>query len=29
VAFIAFYLACAAVTWAVYMRPAPNRLEGV
>jgi NNP family nitrate/nitrite transporter-like MFS transporter len=29
VCFIAFYLACAAVTWAVYLRPSPNRLIGV
>ncbi len=29
VAFIAFYLVCAAVTWAVYLRPSPRRLAGV
>jgi NNP family nitrate/nitrite transporter-like MFS transporter len=29
VAFIAFYLVCLAVTWAVYVRPSPRRLEGV
>jgi NNP family nitrate/nitrite transporter-like MFS transporter len=28
-AFIAFYLACMAVTWAVYLRPSPGRLAGV
>ena len=27
--FIAFYLVCVAVTWAVYLRPSPNRLAGV
>ena len=29
VAFIAFYLACAVVTWAVYLRPSAGRLAGV
>ena len=29
VAFTAFYLVCAAVTWAVYLRPSPGRLTGV
>ena len=29
VSFIAFYVACAAVTWAVYMRPSRGRLVGV
>ena len=29
VGFIAFYLVCVAVTWAVYLRPSPNRLAGV
>ena len=29
VAFTAFYLVCAAVTWAVYLRPSPVRLTGV
>jgi len=29
VAFIAFYLVCGAVTWAVYLRPSPRRLAGV
>jgi NNP family nitrate/nitrite transporter-like MFS transporter len=29
VGFIAFYLACVLVTWAVYIRPSPNRLAGV
>jgi NNP family nitrate/nitrite transporter-like MFS transporter len=28
-AFIAFYLVCAAVTWAGYLRPSPQRLLGV
>jgi MFS transporter, NNP family, nitrate/nitrite transporter len=28
-AFIAFYAACVAVTWAVYLRPSPRRLAGV
>jgi MFS transporter, NNP family, nitrate/nitrite transporter len=28
-AFIAFYIACMAVTWAVYMRPSPRRLARV
>jgi nitrate/nitrite transporter NarK len=28
-AFIGFYLACMAVTWAVYLRPSPARLAGV
>jgi NNP family nitrate/nitrite transporter-like MFS transporter len=28
-AFIAFYVVCAAVTWAVYLRPSANRLVGV
>jgi NNP family nitrate/nitrite transporter-like MFS transporter len=28
-AFIAFYLVCLAVTWAVYLRPSPRRLAGV
>jgi NNP family nitrate/nitrite transporter-like MFS transporter len=27
--FIAFYIACVAVTWAVYLRPSPKRLAGV
>jgi NNP family nitrate/nitrite transporter-like MFS transporter len=29
VAFMAFYLLCAAVTWAVYRRPSTSRLAGV
>jgi NNP family nitrate/nitrite transporter-like MFS transporter len=29
VAFTAFYLVCAAVTWAVYLRPSATRLAGV
>ena len=29
VAFIAFYLVCGAVTWAVYLRPSSRRLAGV
>jgi NNP family nitrate/nitrite transporter-like MFS transporter len=29
VAFIAFYLVCLVVTWAVYVRPSARRLEGV
>jgi NNP family nitrate/nitrite transporter-like MFS transporter len=29
VAFIAFYVACIAVTWAAYLRPSPRRLEGI
>ncbi len=29
VAFLAFYLVCAVVTWAVYLRPSPGRLAGV
>ena len=29
VAFIAFYVACLALTWLVYLRPSPKRLEGV
>jgi NNP family nitrate/nitrite transporter-like MFS transporter len=29
VGFIAFYLVCVAVTWAVYLRPSPRRLAGV
>jgi NNP family nitrate/nitrite transporter-like MFS transporter len=29
VAFIAFYLVCVAVTWVVYLRPSPGRLDGV
>jgi NNP family nitrate/nitrite transporter-like MFS transporter len=29
IAFIAFYLVCVAVTWAVYLRPSPRRLDGV
>ena len=29
VAFTAFYLVCAAVTWAVYLRPSAARLTGV
>ena len=28
-AFIAFYVLCAAVTWLVYLRPSPHRLIGV
>ncbi|MEU5991155.1 nitrate/nitrite transporter [Spirillospora sp. NPDC047418] len=28
-AFIAFYAVCCALTWAVYLRPRPGRLEGV
>lgn len=28
-AFIGFYVTCAAVTWAVYLRPSPHRLVGV
>ena len=29
IGFIAFYVVCVAVTWAVYLRPSPNRLAGV
>jgi NNP family nitrate/nitrite transporter-like MFS transporter len=29
VTFIAFYLVCVAVTWVVYLRPSPGRLDGV
>ncbi len=29
IAFIAFYLVCAAITWAVYIRPRSGRLSGV
>jgi NNP family nitrate/nitrite transporter-like MFS transporter len=29
VAFLAFYAVCAALTWALYMRPSPQRLIGV
>ena len=29
VAFIGFYIVCAAVTWAVYIRPSKDRLVGV
>ena len=29
IAFIAFYLVCLAVTWAVYLRPSRHRLPGV
>jgi NNP family nitrate/nitrite transporter-like MFS transporter len=29
VGFMAFYLACMAMTWAVYLRPSHNRLVGV
>jgi NNP family nitrate/nitrite transporter-like MFS transporter len=29
IAFIAFYVACVAVTWAVYLRRSPGRLAGV
>ncbi len=29
IAFIAFYAVCFLVTWAVYLRPSDNRLEGV
>jgi NNP family nitrate/nitrite transporter-like MFS transporter len=29
VAFIAFYVLCAAVTWAVYLRRSPRGLPGV
>jgi len=29
IAFIAFYAICVAVTWYVYLRPSPSRLEGV
>ncbi|GAA1879076.1 nitrate/nitrite transporter [Actinomadura bangladeshensis] len=28
-AFIAFYAVCCVLTWAVYLRPRPGRLEGV
>ncbi len=28
-AFIAFYVACVLVTWAVFLRPSPRRLAGV
>ncbi|MEU7104910.1 nitrate/nitrite transporter [Streptomyces sp. NPDC046215] len=28
-AFLATYALCLALTWAVYLRPSPNRLEGV
>ncbi|MEV5711176.1 hypothetical protein [Actinoallomurus sp. NPDC052274] len=28
-AFIAYYVLCAAVTWAVYLRRSPRRLPGV
>ena len=29
IAFIAFYAICVAVTWYVYLRVSPRRLEGV
>ncbi|MEO3772757.1 nitrate/nitrite transporter [Micromonospora sp. B9E7] len=29
IAFIAFYAICFVITWFVYMRPSPGRLEGV
>ncbi|MFG1919101.1 nitrate/nitrite transporter [Micromonospora sp. NPDC048898] len=29
IAFIAFYAICFAITWFVYLRPSPGRLEGV
>ncbi|MEV1320224.1 nitrate/nitrite transporter [Micromonospora arborensis] len=29
IAFIAFYAICFVITWFVYMRPSPRRLEGV
>lgn len=29
IGFIAFYVVCVAVTWAVYLRPSPRRLAGV
>ncbi|MEU8088824.1 nitrate/nitrite transporter [Micromonospora sp. NPDC049101] len=29
IAFIAFYAICFVITWFVYLRPAPGRLEGV
>jgi NNP family nitrate/nitrite transporter-like MFS transporter len=29
IGFIAFYLVCVVVTWAVYLRPSPKRLAGV
>jgi NNP family nitrate/nitrite transporter-like MFS transporter len=29
IAFAGFYLVCAVVTWAVYLRPSPSRLVGV
>jgi NNP family nitrate/nitrite transporter-like MFS transporter len=29
IAFAGFYLVCLVVTWAVYLRPGPSRLEGV
>ncbi|WP_437113050.1 MFS transporter [Streptomyces syringium] len=28
-AFLAFYVLCSALTWTVYLRPAPHRLSGV
>ena len=29
IGFIAFYVACFLLTWAVYLRPSPKRLAGV
>jgi NNP family nitrate/nitrite transporter-like MFS transporter len=29
IGFIAFYLLCVGVVWAVYLRPSPSRLEGI
>ncbi len=29
IAFIAFYVLCFAVTWAVFLRPSPRRLSGI
>ncbi|GAC1328581.1 MAG: nitrate/nitrite transporter [Mycobacteriales bacterium] len=29
IAFLAFYVVCVVVTWAVYLRPSPRRLSGV
>ena len=29
IAFIVFYAVCFAVTWVVFIRPRPGRLEGV
>ena len=29
VAFLVFYLLCAVITWAVYLRPSAKKLAGV